>query len=264
MKSYRGSKVHSRKQNQITHRLINQERKKKGLPPVKWSPKMYRLAKDQSTKMAKAGRLFHSNRPALQGGENICGGKGCFSPKDFVRSWMKSPRHRAWLLDPGVKTAAVSISISKRGTFTAWSFSDQPLLRLVPIKQGITGWLYKLFHTTYSTLAYRSKAITRPLPVKPVTLNWSAKASKWLVQLVATCLAILGIHGLWVYFSRFEAVFIKDTAKLFLAIQVPAQLQNTIEWMSTKGIESWFIPAITIATGIILWRLLMPTIQREI
>ena len=137
---------------QVTHRLINQKRKQRGLPPVKWSGKMYRLAKDQSNKMARAGRLFHSNRYALQGGENICGGKGHHSPRDFVTSWMRSPKHRAWLLDPRVKTAAVGISKSRHGTYAAWSFSDQPLFRLRRIRPGILGWLTKVFRPHYTVL----------------------------------------------------------------------------------------------------------------
>ena len=120
--------------NQIVHRLINEERKRRGLSWVRWSNEMYRLAKDQSNKMARAGRLFHSDRFALQGGENICGGKGHHSPRDFVTSWMRSPRHRAWILDPRVKTAGVGISSSRHGTYAAWAFSDQPLHQPIKIK----------------------------------------------------------------------------------------------------------------------------------
>lgn len=89
---------------------------------------MYKLAKDQSNKMARVGRLFHSDRYALQGGENCWMGKGYSEkalPKAIVDSWMKSHAgHREWLLDPTVKTAAVGISRSRHGTFATWAFSD--------------------------------------------------------------------------------------------------------------------------------------------
>jgi len=101
-------------QNQTVHRLINAERRRKGLHNVEWSREMYILAKDQADKMAKAGCLFHSNRFALEGGECCCGGKGYHSPESIVRSWIKSDKHRAWLLDDRVATGAVAISKSKK------------------------------------------------------------------------------------------------------------------------------------------------------
>ena len=111
--------------NQIVHRLINEERKRRGLPWVRWNQEMYLLAKDQANKMAKAGRLFHSNRYGLRGGEVCCGGKGHLSPRDIVKCWMGSPRHRAWLLDRRVKTAGTAISSSRHGTYAAWAFEGE-------------------------------------------------------------------------------------------------------------------------------------------
>lgn len=226
---------------------------------------MYRLAKGHSNKMAKAGRLFHSGRYALQGGENICGGKGHHSPKDFVTSWMKSSRHRAWLLDARVKTAAVGISDSRYGTYAAWSFSDQPLFHLRRIRPGILGWLYKLFHTTYWRWHWTPFSRKYTLMSKrPEILTWILKTCKWLTQLLVIGLILLGVHGLWVYFSHGEVALGENTAKLFLAIQAPAWLQNIVEWMSLKGMQSWFFPAAIIVAGIILWRWLVPILQRKI
>lgn len=112
-------------QEKEVHNLINSERTKIGLTPVSWSQEMYALAKDQSNKMANEDRLFHSNRYALQGGENCWGGEGHnWTPKDIVDSWMGSPPHRAWILDPRVRTAGVGITHSERGMYAAWAFSD--------------------------------------------------------------------------------------------------------------------------------------------
>jgi len=227
---------------------------------------MYRLAKSHSNRMAKAGRLFHSGRYALQGGENICGGRGHHTPKGFVTSWMKSSGHRAWLLDARVKTAAVGISQSKYGTYAAWSFSDQPLIQWRPIK-GVSGWLHKLFHTTHRRWSWRPyRRKTRTLmwtSEKPGVLSWLARVFGWVTQLLSASLVVLGVHGLWVYFSHTGAPFGEDTTRLFLAVRMPPQLQSLVEWMSLKGMQTWFFPAVIVVAGIILWHWLVPILQRR-
>lgn len=108
------------------HRLINKERHKRGLRHIYWSKEMYRFAKEQASYCAKVGRLVHSNRFAFEGGENLCGGKGNFSPETIVKTWMKSKAgHRENLLSPRARKAAVAIATSKHGTYAAWSFSAQ-------------------------------------------------------------------------------------------------------------------------------------------
>lgn len=64
---------------------------------------------------------------------------------------------------------------------------------------------------------------------------------------------VLGIHGLIVYFSRWEIVFGADPLKLFLAIDMPSGLDSWIEWMSIKGLQSWGIPVVFIVIAILLW-----------
>jgi len=117
------------KPNQIVHRLINEERKRRGLPWVRWSQEMYALAKGQANKMAKDKRLSHSNRYALKGGECCWGSEGYHSSgerlaKDIFNSWMGSSEHRAWLLDRRVRTAGTAITSSRTGTYAAWAFHD--------------------------------------------------------------------------------------------------------------------------------------------
>ncbi len=113
-------------QEREVNNLINEERAKRGLRPAVWSEQMHLLAKDQSDKMAQQRRLFHSNRYALEGGENAWGGESGhhWTPRDIVNSWMGSPRHRAWVLDPRVRIAGVGISHSDGGMYAAWAFSD--------------------------------------------------------------------------------------------------------------------------------------------
>lgn len=112
------------------NQLINSERRRRKISAVAWCSTMYMLAKEHTDNMANAGFLFHSHRDALKGGENCWGGKGYFAKSSeqlaraMVRGWMSSPKHRAWILDKRVKSAAVGISVSKHGTFAAWAFSD--------------------------------------------------------------------------------------------------------------------------------------------
>jgi hypothetical protein len=50
-------------------------------------------------------------------------------------------------------------------------------------------------------------------------------------------------------------VFFKDPQYLFLEIEVPEAFRGIIEWMSLKGIQSWIIPAVFIAIGLVFWTL---------
>lgn len=112
--------------NSIVHKLINEERKKRGIPPVRWNQKLYYLAKQQANYCAEVGRLVHSDRFAFDGGENLCGGKGNITPRSIVNTWLKSKAgHREYLLSSRVKSAGVAISKSRHGTYCAWSFSDK-------------------------------------------------------------------------------------------------------------------------------------------
>jgi hypothetical protein len=219
------------------HRLINLARKKRGLSRLRLSRNMAHLAKNQARYCAKVRTLVHSNRPALKGGENLCGGKGNMSPRAIVKCWMTSKEgHREWLLDPRVKVAGVGIVKSKHGTYAAWSFSDQS--GISPFKIALPKIKIPFFTKHRSK---RSVGILR-LPIKIIIL------------IAAIVAVVLAVHGIWVYFSSLEVLFGADASKLFLSIQLPVQLRPMIEWMSMKGFQSWFIPALFIVLGIILWQ----------
>lgn len=76
-------------------------------------------------------------------------------------------------------------------------------------------------------------------------------------KLILTCASVfsilLGAHGIWVYFSRLELLLGGEASKLFLAIEVPVRLRTAIEWMSFKGLQSWFIPVVFIVIGLVIW-----------
>ena len=123
--------------NSIVHKLINEERKKRGIPSVGWNQRLYYLAKQQADYCAKMGRLVHSNRFAFNGGENLCGGKGDMTPRAIVNTWLKSKAgHQENLLSSRVKSAGVAISRSRHGTYCAWSFSDKSVGQVHHHKTG--------------------------------------------------------------------------------------------------------------------------------
>ena len=76
------------------------------------------------------------------------------------------------------------------------------------------------------------------------------------VKIVLLCTSIvavvLGSHGLYVYFSRLELLFGGEADKLFLTFEMPVRLVPVVEWMSYKGLQSWFIPAVFVVVGLII------------
>ena len=240
--------------NQSVHTLINRERKKRRLPTARWSQHMYTLAKEQADYCANKGRLIHSNRFALQGGENLCGGKGRLSPKSIVRCWMGSTGHRRWLLDPRVREAGVAISKSRHGVYAAWSFSgDATGIPNIPLPdpieiagafRSLNRWFrkHKLHLNSTKSQAARPKGGRGMLRI-PISL---------FLGFIGVLAILLGAHGLYVYFSRLELIFGGEATKLFLSVDMPVRLQSAVQWMSVKGVQSWFIPAAVLAGGIVL------------
>jgi hypothetical protein len=71
-----------------------------------------------------------------------------------------------------------------------------------------------------------------------------------LLLIIAIPLVLLGLHGFYVYFHPWEAIFTQEINKLFFAISVPSNLSVVVEWMSGKGFQSFFIPLIFTGIGI--------------
>jgi len=76
------------------------------------------------------------------------------------------------------------------------------------------------------------------------------------VKIILICASIvsiiLGSHGLYVYFHTLELLFVGGVDKLFLAFEMPEGFASVVEWMSYKGLQSWFIPAVFIVVGLIV------------
>ncbi len=239
--------------NSMVHELINRERRKRGVPCVRWNQELYILAKAHSQRMAKAGRPFHSGRFALQGGENTwwSGYHHYYRDpyyneqlaRDIVRSWMRSKAgHREWLLDREASDAGVGIAVSGHGVFASWAFADQD-----------HAWL--LFGGQQPSPPKLTEPPSRPR-MRPhwgrgvrVPTGLLRTPIKLAVILAGITAITLGVHGLYVYFSRLELILggmlgvSRHPADLFLELDVPSLFDEAVTWASLKGLQSWFIPA---------------------
>ena len=213
-----------------TQRLINKERKKRHIPPVKWDSSMHELARNHSEAMAKAGHLFHSNRFALQGGENCF--MGSSSPTAIVKGWMSSHAgHREWLLDQRVKRAAVGISNKGHGrghhTYVAWSFSGGTVISTphIRIPRAICRTIRHPFR-----LAMRARSRTRFYPVR-ILLT--------LLAILTSLMALLGVF--W---------YLSPTLTFRLLSLLPSSVQDAIFIdFILRGTGFW----VFLIVSIILW-----------
>ncbi|WP_241154284.1 CAP domain-containing protein [Staphylospora marina] len=119
-------------------RLVNEERKKRGLSPLKTNPEVSRLARMKSDDMRKNGYFSHQS-PTLGSpfdmlkragiryrlaGENIAAGQR--TPKDVINSWMNSEGHRANILNPNYTEIGVGyVTGGNYGTYWTQLFITQ-------------------------------------------------------------------------------------------------------------------------------------------
>lgn len=108
--------------------LTNQERRKQELQELTVDPLLMKMARDHSANMAKQNimshelngvtfqqRLEQSGYKASMAGENIAAGQP--TPADAIAAWMKSPGHRANILNPDFTQIGVGIAQSATGIF---------------------------------------------------------------------------------------------------------------------------------------------------
>jgi len=218
--------------------IIKAERRKRGMSSMYWSKEMARLAQSQANYCAKVGHMVHSNRFAFQGGENLCGGRGSFSPRTVVNAWLRSKAgHREYLLSPRVTKSGVGIARRNGKMFVAWAFSsDPPAYPDCPYYRGSGGRGVAKFNFPRIRLRLGGRSMLRT----PVSI---------LIGLCGLWGVVLGAHGLYVYFSRLEFLFGAEVSKLFMTWSIPGRLGGTVLWMSSKALQSWFIPAVTFVGG---------------
>jgi hypothetical protein len=92
--------------------------------------------------------------------------------------------------------------------------------------------------------------------------------SRLLVKIALICAGVVGLvlgaHGLYIYGHFKLASFLGMTSfslstqeylsRLFLAWDVPNQFRDSVLWVTVRGVESWFVPAVLVLIGIILLR----------
>jgi uncharacterized protein YkwD len=104
--------------------LVNQERQRRGLRPLRANARLRAAARDHSRDMVRRGYFEHGafdRRIARRGyaggrsiwtlGENIAWGTGeLASASQIVDAWMHSPGHRENILYPGFRDAGVGVA----------------------------------------------------------------------------------------------------------------------------------------------------------
>lgn len=106
--------------------LINAERAKYGLAPVRYSNTLDTAAEKHAVHMARVGKMAHDGigdadpgaRIRAEGfgdswGENVATGQT--SPEQVVAEWMASPGHRRNILDPTFRQMGVAYTTSSGG-----------------------------------------------------------------------------------------------------------------------------------------------------
>lgn len=99
-------------------------------------------------------------------------------------------------------------------------------------------------------------------------LSLSLKIALIAIGIVA---ALLGAHGIYTYAqwsnlggNPFSAAIIMALmgadskeyfSRLFLSVDVPSQFQGWVFWASTRGLESWIVPAALVGAGLFAWSL---------
>jgi uncharacterized protein YkwD len=113
--------------------IINEKRAENGLPPLRWSEEIARVARLHSVNMARYKFFSHTgvdgtlvnNRADLLGisqwlsiGENIAFNRGFKKPVESAcQQWMNSPSHRENILDRKWRESGVGLAIASDGTF---------------------------------------------------------------------------------------------------------------------------------------------------
>lgn len=114
--------------------LVNAERAKAGLAPVRYHGALDNAAEKHASHMSKVGRMAHDGigdgdpgeRIRAEGwrrgwGENVATGQT--SAEQVVREWMNSPTHRRNILDPNFRSMGVGhVTASNGRSFWAQEF----------------------------------------------------------------------------------------------------------------------------------------------
>lgn len=108
---------------------VNAERAERGLEPVAWNGELAAVARRWSEEMARTGRFEHQDprellrRDRLSGfagvGENIFRATGPVPAGEIHAGWMRSPGHRANVLNPGWNRLGIGVFCAEDGSVWA-------------------------------------------------------------------------------------------------------------------------------------------------
>jgi uncharacterized protein YkwD len=114
-------------------RLVNDVRRRRGLAVLRPDERLRTSARGHSTRMARLGFFAHhdpdgagpadrmraAGHPA-PGAENIAAGQ--LTAAEVMHAWMNSPEHRANILDPGLLSIGVGVSLEPGGPWWTQNF----------------------------------------------------------------------------------------------------------------------------------------------
>ena len=90
--------------------MVNCERTKRGLPPLKVNPKLMVVSQDWSSTQASRHRMYHSRNGY---GENVAVGQR--SPSEVQHAWMTSRGHRNNILNSRYTQIGVGLAYDRQG-----------------------------------------------------------------------------------------------------------------------------------------------------
>lgn len=244
---------------------INRVRKKHGLAPLGRVAFLDEIAREHSRNMARYKNFSHfgfdgraSKIKAKMGNSYIAENCYMYPAKKYdkhvvekiVDGWMKSKGHRENILNSQFGRTGIGWVVNHGYVYATQIFveggsSDQPLHRPIKIKAFRFKMPFKLRVLSFKHRKAKGGEGMLRLPVKVILMSASIAS------------IILGAHGLYAYFHPLETLFalgMEAYDKLFFALELPVSgLQTIVGWMSLKGIQSWFIPAVFVIMGIVFW-----------
>ena len=119
---------------QVLFNAVNQERKAHGLPPLKPDAALATAARKHAQRMADQGTVSHQfpGEPILPSRARAAGAHFTWlsenvdqgpNPTAIHQSFMKSPLHRANILDPDMDSAGIGVAERNRQLFAVEDFS---------------------------------------------------------------------------------------------------------------------------------------------
>ena len=113
---------------------VNHERRAQGLPPLRWNDALADAAQKHAQEMARQNSVSHTlpGEPSLAGRANKAGARFSWISENIVQStsasgaheqFMKSPNHRANILDGDMDSVGIGIARSRGQLFVVEDFA---------------------------------------------------------------------------------------------------------------------------------------------